>query len=352
MLDRVIHITVFILIIACSAIAQDSIQPVFKTPASIITPCPSLVTFANKHDLPLNHIKIRVGDLQHSKGDSVTFLITLYHGASMQQWLAIITQDGLKPDETQMEPLPDDTVYTSTGRVFTFKNTRTALYFTLLGPFTATKSKSEKRYIKQLSNPHRVLISQEKLNCDLAIYAERSLVLAKRCEAAGVKMRDLFYKASSKPISESELEKGTPFVKIIHPTDEEERIGFNIYFSLRSFYDAAMAIDEFKKILNNVLDKPSKMSFILNPGLRANINYYFTDVHLFNADGFGVEFPAYEQPLQLSFIGKIALRASVIMTKPYAPLKTCAGIVELYAEHPVDQEKRLLIQLISAYTKT
>ena len=185
--------------------------------------------------------------------------------------------------------------------VFTFKNTRTALYFTLLGPFTATKSKSEKRYIKQLSNPHRVLISQEKLNCDLAIYAERSLVLAKRCEAAGVKMRDLFYKASSKPISESELEKGTPFVKIIHPTDSRRNgLGFNIYFSLRSFYDAAMAIDEFKKILNNVLDKPlSKMiNFILNPGLRANINYYFTDVHLFNADGFGVEFPAYEQPLQ------------------------------------------------------
>ncbi len=352
MLYKFIKFAVLIFFFIGTAEAQNIDEVPLKIPDSIITPFPSLVEFANKHDIALNHIEIRDDDSKSEKGNCVNFLITLYRGSSMQQWFTIITQDIVTTEESQLKPLPDETVYTSTGRVFKFKNTKTALNLKLIGPFTASKSNSDKRYIKQLNNPYRVLISQEKLNCDLEIYAERSLVLAKRVEEAGAKERDFFYIGSSNPISENDIEKGKSFIKIVHPTDEEERIGFDFYFALRSFYDAAMAIDEFKEIVYKVINKPSIWSIITNPGISTNINYYFTDVHPFKAGGFGIEFPVYEQPLRLFFNGKIALRASIIMTKPRSPLKACAGIVGLYAEHPIDKDKRLLIQLISANIKS
>ncbi len=350
MVIKIIQYTVVFFLCINTATAQNNIDLPLKTPASLNTPFPSLVKFAFKHEIILNSIEIGENESQPEKGNSVSFLITLKNNSSVQQWLAIITQDDLSPDETQMEPMPGETIYTSTGRVFKFTNTRAALNFNLIGPFTATESKSDERFIKQLSNPYRVLISHEKLNCDLSMYAETSLAFRKRCEAVGVKSKDLFYIGSSNPVSESNLEKGKPYTRIVHPTDGEERMIFSVYFALNSFYSAAMAIDEFKDIVYQVIDLPI-WSIITRFRLSSNINYSY-DVHTFNASSLGIVNNAYEQPLKLSFNGKMALKASIVMTKPRPPLKACAGIVVLYAEHPVDKDKNLLIQLISAYRKS
>lgn len=337
--------------IICATEAQDIEVSSLKTPDFQNPPFSSIVEFARKHDVALNRIEISNNNTLPEKGNSVSFLLTLYKSSSAQQWLAIIAQDILTPEETQLEPLPEETIYSSTGRVFKFKNTRAALNFNLIGPFTATGFKSDKKYIKQLSNPYRVLISQEKLDCDLDLYSETALAFTKRCEAAGVNPKDLFYRGRTKPIPESDLEKGKSYTKIVNSTYEEEQIGFNVYFALKSFYDAAMDIDEFKDILYEVIDKPSVWSIISKAGLRTYINYNPSDVHPFNADNLGMKFPAYDQPLTLLFNGKLALNAAIIMTKSHAPLKACAGIIGLYAEHPVEKEKRLLIQLISAFRK-
>jgi hypothetical protein len=348
MVNKIIQYTVVFFLCINTATAENNIDLPLKTPASLNSPFPSLVKFAAKHNIVLNSIEIGENESQPEKGNSVSFLITLKNNSSVQQWLAIITQDDLTPDEIHLAPLPDETIYTSTGRVFKFTNTRAALNFNLIGPFTATESKSDEKYIKQLSNPYRVLLSQEKLNCDMDLYAQTAMVLTKRCEEAGVNLKDLFYRGRTKPIPENDLEKGKPYARIVHPTNDEERIIFSVYFALNSFYSAAMAIDEFKDITYQVIDLPI-WSIITKFRLSNNINYSSDDVHTFNASSLGIVGNAYEQPLKLLLNGKMALKASIVMTKPHPPLKACAGIVVLYAEHPVDKDKSLLIQLISAY---
>lgn len=353
MLYKFITYTVLIFFFICTAEAQNINDSPLKIPEFINTPFPSLVEFAKKHDIALNHIEIGGNDIRPEKGNRVTFLLTLYHGSSMQQWLLIITQDILNHHETQLEPLPDDTIYASTGRVFSFKNTRTALILNLIGPFTGKKSKSEKKYIKQMNNPYRILVSKENLNCNLDRYAKTAMVLTKRCEAAGVKLSDLFFIGSSNPISESNLEKGKPFTEIVYPTVDEERILFNVGFALNSFYSAAMEIDDLRKILYKVIDNSSIIwSAISNFGIRRTLNNDPSKVNSFDANGFGLEIQAYEQPLKLFINHKLELKASIIMTEPLPPLQVCAGIVEIYAEHPVDKDNRLLIQLISANIKS
>ena len=57
---------------------------------------------------------------------------------------------------------------------------------------------------------------------------------------------------------------------------------------------------------------------------------------------------AYEQPLQLDLNGKAALLAKIIMTAAQPPLQNCAGIVEIYAEHPVEHENKFINRLIAA----
>lgn len=350
MLFKFIRCTILFIFFIIPAEAQDSIDLPLKTPDSLIKPLPSLLEFSNKHDIALNYIKMGGTDSQPGKGDSITYLLTLYQGSSIQQWLAIFTQDLLTPDEARLEPLPEETIYASTGRVFKFKNTRTALIFILIGPFTGKKSESEKKYINQLRNPFRIFVSREKLNCGLDKYVKTAMALTKRCDAAGVRLSNLFHIGSSSPISESDLEKGQPYSE--YATDEEERLIFNVGFAFDTFYSAAMAVDELKQIVDKVIEKPSISSIISNGvRIRRFISFNPEEVHFFNANSLGIENQAYEQPLKLFLNHKIALKASIIMVGPRPPLQVCAGIVALYAEHPVEKGNRLLIQLFSAYRK-
>ena len=351
MIFKVIRYTVLILFFISAAKAQNSIDSTLKTPDSITTPFPSLVEFANKHDIALNNIAIGGSDSQPEKGNSVTFLLTLHQDSSIQQWLSIISQDSLTPNETKMKPLRDKTLYSSTGRVFKYKNTRTALNVNIIGPFEVTKSESENIFKDQLDNPHRVFVSKEYLNCKLDRYAETAMAITRRCEAAGVKGGYLFHIGSSKPISKKNLEKGKSYIRYTNATYEEEQRVFNVSFALKSFYAAAMEIKEFREIVYKVMDKPSGWSAITHFGLRPFLRYASADVQPFDAKGLGIDFPAYELPLQLFLNDKLAFKSSIIMTESRPPLQACAGIVVTYIEHPVEKGKSLLIQLISANIK-
>ena len=344
---NIIRYTFLIFLFVSTASAQSNIDSPLKT-ADFTPPLPTLVMFANNHGIALHHIEIGNSNSQSGNGISVTFLLTSYRGPSMEQWLLMITPDSLTPDETRLEPLPDETWYTSTGRVFNIKNTRTAMNVNFIGPFTAAGSNTEKRFIRQLNNPNRVLISKEKLNCRLDRYAETGMEINRRLKSAGVNPSGL-YSASLKPKSENQLEKGKTYTRIVHPTDEEERIGLDFYFALRSFYDAAMTINDFKKTANKVMDMPL-LSIIFGNNFRLMIDTN-SEVHSFDAEGLGIKTPAYEQSLKLVINGNVSSRASIIMTEPRPPLNLCAGIVSLYAEHPEKKENRLSIQLINTQIK-
>ena len=152
-----------------------------------------LAEFAKEHNIPISGIYLARDSSYPRKGDRVTLLITLFEGSESHQWLAIIKQDSLTEEERHLEPMSDDVIYTSTGRVLHFKNTRAVLNVYFIGPFTLNGSAEQDMLNSELKTPRRIFVSREYLSLGLDRYARTAIELTKRSISAGAKKEDLFY---------------------------------------------------------------------------------------------------------------------------------------------------------------
>ena len=317
-------------------------------PTNIVTPFSSLKEFAEMHNIPISKIELSKEDSQPRKGDCITLLMTLFQKVPTQQWIAIINQDSLTDAEARLQPMPEEVIYTSTGRELHYKNTRTALDVRFIGPFTEHSSVATDKLTAQLTASHRTILSREQLSFGLDRYAQTAINFTERSMASGVKVNDLFYVGGPSRFTSDQLEQGKKFAAIVHPTEEEERIVFSVTFALNAFLSAALKIDDFNSLINHVLDRPSIWSIITKLGVNRFLNYNPGNVRPFDAEHMGISIPAYELPLRLVLNGSDALLAEIVMTAAQPPLQTCAGIIEISAENPVDHEERLLIQLVAS----
>ena len=330
-----------------SAFGQSRTDSLLQSPAIATTPFESLIRFARIHDIPVTRVDPVQQNAQPQKGDRITMLVTMLQGSSSQQWLTVVTQDTLTAKETHLKPLPETVLYTSTGRQMIFKNTRTALSVRFLGPFTRNGAPADADASSELPTPHRTLVSSEQLNFSLDRFGRAATALAERCDAAGVKMSELYHIASPNPLSNDQLENGKRFVNLIHPTEEEERTVVSVSLALNAFLSASLEIDEFSDVVDKVLEKPSLWGIVTSFGVRRFLRYDVSTVRPVDASYLGVSMPAYSMPLRVLINDNVALQAVITMTAARPPLQTCAGIIEVYAEHPVDRGKRLLIQLLA-----
>lgn len=122
---------------------------------------------------------------------------------------------------------------------------------------------------------------------------------------------------------------------------------FSVSFALNAFLSAALDIDEFSDVVDHVLNKPSVWGVISHLGVHRFLNYDVSSVSPVDASYLGISTQAYRMPLRLLLNNEVAMRAVITMTVATPPLQACAGIVEVYAEHPLDPGKRLLIQVIA-----
>jgi hypothetical protein len=335
-------------VFASNAAGQEKSASLLYPSASLAAPFPSLTAFAKNEDVPLSGI-LPGEERDHPRaGDRITMLVTLSQESSTQQWIAIVNQDSLTNDEKALAPLPELVLYSSTGREMHFKNTRTALNVYFVGPFSVEGSVSAEKLRSQLHTPHRTLVSREQLNVGLDRYGRTALGMAERARNAGVNISDLYHIGTTSPLTEDQLNQGKKFIDLIHPTEEEERTVFSVSFALYAFLSSALKIPDFKEVVECVLEKPSLWSIVTKLGLHAFLKYDVSTVRTFDAGFLGVPKPAYAMPVQLFFNDELAVHATMVMTAARPPLQTCAGIVEVYAEHPTDPSKRLLIQLVAA----
>ena len=172
--------------------------------------------------------------------------------------------------------------------------------------------------------------------------------LSQRGAMAGVNMSSLYHLASPYRLSKDQLEKGKRFVKTVRPTEDEERTVFSVSAALNAFLSAALDLDRFSDVLDCVLDKPSFWEILSGFGVHRFVNYDVSTVRSMDASYLSITMPAYRMPIRLVLNGNTALQAVITMTEARPPLQACAGIIEVYAEHPTSPGKRLLIQLIAA----
>jgi hypothetical protein len=316
------------------------------SPDSFVAPVASLAEFADKHDIAFSQIAGGGNSDQPPAGDRIAMLVTLCQEFSIQQWLAIITQDTLTKKEREMKPLPEEVLYSSTGREMHFTNTRSALNVQFVGPFTLNGSAVNEELNAQLRIPHRTLVNQEQLNFSLDRYGRTAMDLTQRCTLAEVNMSALYHVASPHPLSGDQLEKGKRFLNTVQPTEDEERTVFSVSAALNAFLSAALDINEFSDVADCVLNKPSFGGIISGFGVHRFLSYDVGTVRSMDAGYVRITMPAYRMPLRLLLNHETALQAVITMTAARPPLQTCAGNIEVYAEHPLDPGKRLLIQSI------
>jgi hypothetical protein len=160
-------------------------------------------------------------------------------------------------------------------------------------------------------------------------------------------VRNPVYFAGSNPPSPQAIEKGRLFSDAIHLTMEEEHEAFAVYFSLTTFFGAAMEITACREILEEVVDKPSVWSVVRHLGVRTDFHYFWADARTVEDGRSGVPNPAYFLPVQVFLNGKCGVKATLAVTAPRPPLTTCAGILAICAEHPVMPDRRLYIRVLA-----
>lgn len=314
--------------------------------ASSVRPFKTVETFAASRRIPLAGFEL-APDARPRPGDAVTLLVTLRENRNRTQWLVLVRTAALTPAEAGMPPLPEDSIYTSTGRILKFRGMRAALAVSYVGPFTEGTRPPADMASRALAAPLRVLVNGDSLSVGLDRYAETALRLSERARLAHMTDADFFYIGGGSPLPPRLLEKGRRFKTLIRPTAGEERIVFSVSFALNEFLRAALKVPAFRRTVDEVMDKPSLWSVLTAFGAHQFLDYDPRNVRKIAAAAYPFPLPTYELPVKLSYNAKLAVRAALVMSGARPPLEACGGLVLVYAEHPRDPDRQLLIRVLA-----
>lgn len=307
-----------------------------RTPPEM-QPFASAVDYARSRGLPTD-IMLAPSEAAPLSGDEVIYLLGLQQAHGVSQWLVRLTV-GRSDTATR---LPDDVLYTSTGRELCYTHTPATLEVEFVGPFTA-----EPAAAPPLSVQHgRTVVSAESLQLGMVRYCETSLGVAERLKKAGID-RPVFFGGDRPPTPEA-LAAGRKAAAAFGLTADEERLAFSVYFALRAFYQAATEIPACRAVIEQVIQKPSLWSVAGNLGVNTNFEYGWQKVQLLPAGQFAVAAPVYLLPVRLSLNDRPALQAGLAVTTTQPPLRNCAGIVAMALQHPTDFNRRAFLRVLGA----
>jgi hypothetical protein len=308
------------------------------TPVALV---PSLVAFASSRGIPLEGIVVAAERSVPQKGDQVVVLLALENGGTIEQWLVRVEADDLTKKEQTMKPWPDDVIHTSTGLHLHYPKTPTALLVELTGPFSVGSTQQP-----DAPTQARSLVSREYLDLGIAQFCRSALQIVPRLEAATI--TDFHYSGSTSIPSAEIVARDKQAAAAFGLTPEEERLFFSVYFSLQTFFSAAMAIPGNQHVLEQVIQKPSVWSVVTHFGVRTSLSFNWQDVKVAPDGKAAVQQPVYLLPVRLSLNSTLAVRANLAVSEPRPPLQTSAGILAICAEHPTVVDRRLFIRVLSA----
>lgn len=320
--------------------------PLTPDPLTAIEPVPGLVSFAAVARIPLRGVDLGQPDALLEPGQNVTLLITLKKDETVQQWLIRLSPDALTESE-RARPLPPDTlIYTSTGRSLNYAFSHAALRLELIGPFSARPTAEGKTMPDPPTRRARTVVNGNFLAAGIADYCGAGLDITRRIERAGI-TKPVYTAGGNKPSLET-VEKGRRFADAIQLTEEEERAAFSVYFSLTTFFGAAMEIPAMRELLEEVVDRPSLWSVVRHTGVHPSFNFFWTAARAVEESRAGLPAAVYQLPVQTYLNGKLGLNATFAVIRPRGPLTTCAGIVAICAVHPAKPGRQLFLRVLSA----
>lgn len=333
------------LAVAIAARAAET-TPLTSDPLTAIEPLPELVSFAAAGRIPLRGIDLGKPGPSLEPQQNVTLLITLMKDETLQQWLIQLSPDVLTENERARRIPPSPLIHTSTGRSMSYAFAHAALRLELVGPFLARPRATEAATPEIPVRRARALVNGKFLEAGIAEYCRSGLDITRRIERAGI-VNPVYTGGSTRPAPET-LVQGRHFAAAIQLTEAEERAAFSVYFSLTTFFGAAMEISAVRELLEEVVDRPSLWSVVRHRGVIPSFNFFWTAARAVEESRAGLPDSPFQLPVQIYLNGKLGLKATLVVVQPRGPLTTCAGIVALCAEHPAKPARRLFIRVLSA----
>jgi hypothetical protein len=153
-----------------------------------------------------------------------------------------------------------------------------------------------------------------------------------------------------KPFSEAEVAKGRELAERLKLTAGQERALMGSIPALLSYFDIVQNTPGLSDILYEIVDLPSAWSLVRNAGIKSIGLRFGKGAGESSAALWGLAGSAavYDFPLFLELNEQRALNLKFVVTSPNPPLLACAGVVGMFAEHPVDTEKYLTLRIVSA----
>ncbi|MBS0631782.1 MAG: hypothetical protein JSS11_07695 [Verrucomicrobia bacterium] len=260
-------------------------------------------------------------------GDQVTALLTLTKGKKVKQWVVELTADELTKEERD-RPAQAITLYSLSGRQFTYGLGLAALKIRIVGPVDGT-GKTDKKAAAPAVQERRITVSADYLAMGL------DQVAAANARVVGLLKQDPMLKPGDAAISETRFpadklatEKARSKTGMIEITEAEERARGGAMLALQEFFATAQLTPGLQEVLLSVLDVPW-WSIVRSGG---KLNYTFDDQRVvkdLSATGWGLA--AGEKLAAVCFVmeinGKPALVMLLAVTAPRPPLMAGAGIV-------------------------
>lgn len=316
-------------------------------PLAEVPPLPALAAFAREHDIPLSGVDLAPVGAAGRLGDQVTMLVTASIGAGYRQWIARIASAPPEGRESDLPPLNDQVVFTTTGLELRYPVTLAPLQVWLIGPFgSGGDSRPAQDLEAALGKPRRVLVSPEFLDFGLDRYSRVARDVVRRAAAAGVDQP--FYDFDDHPFPEEALKKGRAYAQAVGLTPDEERVEVGAYMALGAFVDIASRLPGFRLLALHVMKRPTLWSIVRHFGIQVGTHFQESDVALEPRERTGVSLPVYRMPFRVVVNDEASLDAVLAVASPRPPLRVCAGIIGISAHHPDDPGQRLLIRLLAA----
>lgn len=283
-------------------------------------------------------------------GDTLTAIVTLRDRKQSKQWLVQLTSAELNERERSLPPIPETTLYSSSGNELHFSAAPAVVELRTVGPFLDDTSAGRRRTPKIRDQNGRAVVNGEFLRLGFAAACE-SLALIKRARENSLVADSEAFSVTGLPPTAEQLAAGKKFAVAAGLSLEDEQAVAGVVPALVAFFGVVSSAPGLREILWEAVQRPSWWSIIRRAGrFEAGFTFHSRGLAPLDAAAWHLPgaLPTWQLPYTFSLNDEPALTCTLALTVPDPPLRTSAGIVGLVAQRPDHADPQLLVRLLAA----
>jgi hypothetical protein len=315
----------------------------FKTP-----PHQELRRAAAEHGIETESLRLERTFEEARIGDTVSALVTLIEPRETRQWLVELALAEFVRDGSANARVPL-VLHSMTGREMTFDAGEARVRTRTLGPLAMAAAQ------ETIGSPVRIEGATAVVNHEFLALgfdgACRAMSKLKRARLEGTLGEDEKFAFGVRPFGEDERAAGRAIAERAGLTAEDERAFAATFPALTTYVDLVSRTKGLSDILEVVVERPSWWSIVRRFGrMEWSVRFESGSVEVLEPVRLGLPsgISAHQLPFTLLVNERPVLECMLLVVPAHPPLLTSAGIVGLVARRPGDDERRLVVRVLSA----